>query len=125
MFDQYPDLCECKKEKGRKLYSIYSSWIDVNEKDFDTLTPEIQNAWIMASNNKYRTLPKEQIDKILDEVMEKVTEKKENKKKKEKQKNEEEQQKDKQIEKPRKILNKIKKKKQEEEEPSIPNVINL
>ena len=63
MFDQHPELCECKIEKGRKLYNVYSSWIDGEDKEFDTLTPEIQNAWIMASNNKYRTLSKEKLIK--------------------------------------------------------------
>ena len=91
MFDQHPELCECKKEKGRKLYNVYSSWINEEDKEFDTLTPEVQNAWIMASNNKFRPLQKEEINKILDEVIEKVTEKKEKKKKKEKPNNEDEQ----------------------------------
>ena len=91
MFDQHLELCECKKERGRKLYNVYSSWIDGEDKAFDTLSPDVQNAWIMASNNKYRTISNEKIDKILDEVMEKVTEKKEKKKKKEKQNKEDEQ----------------------------------
>lgn len=48
-----PFLCECKKSKGRKLYDIYTSWLENEDnKPFDDLTEVEQIAWIMASNWK-------------------------------------------------------------------------
>ena len=28
MFEEFPVLCECKIEKGRRLYDNYNSWIE-------------------------------------------------------------------------------------------------
>lgn len=52
------ELCDCKKNKGRKLYDTYGSWVDHKAfdgeklKEFDELPEIIQIAWVMTANGK-------------------------------------------------------------------------
>lgn len=46
------ELCECKQKKGRKLYENWCSWFTRPPVNWEDLTPEQKNAWLMASNNK-------------------------------------------------------------------------
>ncbi len=49
--EKIPELCECKKAKGRKIYDIFRSW-NGDILPFDDLDEKAQIAWVMTGNGK-------------------------------------------------------------------------